>query len=111
MVARISEIVREKLPLEATIAVATGGNEELLRLDGRIAWHFPETEQGSRGDLFAQGAEGSVATPAWIEAGITYEFSLYGGLEFSKRLARILVRGVPEPLSIRNAESTARTCA
>jgi hypothetical protein len=86
--------------------VATGGNEELLRLDGRIAWHFPETEQGSRGDLFAQGADGSVATPAWIEAGMTYEFSLYGGLEFSKRLARILVKGVPEPLSIKNAEST-----
>ena len=111
MVARIREIVREKLPLEATIAVATGGNEELLRLDGRIAWHFPETEQGSRGDLFAQGAEGSVATPAWIEAGMTYEFSLYGGLEFSKRLARILVRGVPEPLSIKNAESTPQELA
>jgi hypothetical protein len=110
MVARIREIVRERLPLEATIAVATGGNEELLRLDGRIAWHFPETEQG-RGDLFAQGAEGSVATPAWIEAGMTYEFSLYGDLEFSKRLARLLVRGVPEPLSIKNAESTPQELA
>jgi hypothetical protein len=111
MVARIREIVREELPLEATIAVATGGNEELLRLDGRIAWHFPETEQGSRGDLFAQGAEGSVATPAWIEAGMTYEFSLYGGLEFSKRLARMLVRGVPEALPTKNAESTPQELA
>ena len=111
MVTRIREIVREQIPPDAAIAVATGGNEELLRLDGRIAWHFPETEQGRRGDLFAQAAEGSVATPAWIEAGMTYEFSLYGGLEFSKRLARILVRGVPEPLSIKNAESTSQECA
>jgi glycosyltransferase involved in cell wall biosynthesis len=111
MVARIREIIREQLPPEATIAVATGGSEELLRLDGRIAWHFPETEQGNRGDLFAQAAEGSVATPAWIEAGMTYEFSLYGGLEFSKRLARILVRGVPEPLSIKHAESTPQELA
>lgn len=106
MVSRIREIVREQLPPEATIAVATGGNSELLRLDGRQAWHFPHTEEGSKGELFAQAAEGSVATPPWIEAGMTYGFSLYGGPEFSKLLARLVVKGVADPLPLANSEST-----
>ena len=98
MVARIREIVRERLPEDAVIAVATSGNTELLRLDGRRAWHFPQADKDSRGDLFAQAADGSVATPPWIEPGMTYEFSLYGGPEFSKLLARLLVKGVTDSL-------------
>jgi len=105
MVARIRETVREQLPPDATIAVATGGSNELLRLDGRRTWHFPQNEQGSRGGLFAQGAEGSMATPAWIEAGMTYEFSLYGGPKFSRQLARLLVKGVADPFPIASAEA------
>ena len=96
MVTRIREIVREKLSLNASIAVATSGNPELLRLDGRRAWHFPREMQNSKGQLFAQAARGSVRTPPWIEAGMTYEFSLYGGPEFSTLLARLLVRGVAD---------------
>jgi glycosyltransferase involved in cell wall biosynthesis len=106
MVSRIQEIVREQLPPEAIIVVATGGNSELLRLDGRQAWHFPHAEEGSKGELFAQAAEGSVATPPWIEGEMTYEFSLYGGSEFSKLLARLLVKGIADPLAPVNAEST-----
>ncbi len=105
MVSRIREMVREHLPADAIISVATGGYSELLRLDGRRAWHFPQNEQGSRGELFAQGAEGSMATPAWIEAGMTYEFGLYGGPEFSKPLARLLVKGVADPFRIASAEA------
>jgi glycosyltransferase involved in cell wall biosynthesis len=104
MVGRIRELVREHLPADAIVAVATGGSSELLRLDGRRAWHFPEAEQTSKGELFAQAAEGSVATPAWIDAGMTYEFSLYGGPEFSRRLARLLVRGSADPPSVANAK-------
>ena len=108
MVSRIRELVRERLPADATVAVATGGNSELLRLDGRRAWHFPEAEQSSKGELFAQAAEDSVATPAWIDAGMTYEFSLYRGPEFSRLLARLLVRGVADPLPLANAEPMAQ---
>ena len=104
-VARIRETVREQLPPDATIAVATGGSNELLRLDGRRTWHFPQNEHGNRGELFAQGAEGSMATPAWIEAGMTYEFSLYGGPKFSRQLARLLVKGVADPFPIASAEA------
>ena len=106
MVSRIREIACEQLPPDAIVAVATGGNSDLLRLDGRRAWHFPEAEQSSKGELFAQAAEGSVATPAWIEAGMAYEFSLYGGPEFSRLLTRLLVTGVADPLPVANAEST-----
>jgi len=105
MVGRIRDIVRERLPPDAIVAVATGGHSELLRLDGRRGWHFPQEEQSSKGELFAQGAQGSVATPAWVDAGMTYEFSLYGGMDRSKLLARLLVRGVANPVLIASAES------
>src|SRR5204863_7676396 len=105
MVSRIREIVREQLPSEAIVAVATSGNSELLRLDGRQAWHLPQMEEGGgAGQLFAQGAKGSTETPAWIEAGMTYVFSLYGGTERSKLLARLLVRGVADPVPIASDE-------
>jgi glycosyltransferase involved in cell wall biosynthesis len=96
IVSRIREIVRECLPPDAIVSVATGGNSELLRLDGRRAWHFPQLETAGVGDLFAEGAEGSLTTDAWIEPGMTYEFSLYGEPESLKVLARILVRGVTD---------------
>jgi glycosyltransferase involved in cell wall biosynthesis len=101
MVGRIREVVREQLPSDAIVAVATGGNSELLRLDGRRAWHFPQMEEGGgAGQLFAQGAKGSIETTAWIEAGMTYVFSLYGGPGYSNLLARLLVRGVADPSPI-----------
>jgi hypothetical protein len=75
---------------------ASGGNSEVLRLDGRQALHFPQLEDAGAGNLFAESAAGSLATDAWIEAGMTYEFTLRGGLDRSKPLARLLVHGVPE---------------
>jgi glycosyltransferase involved in cell wall biosynthesis len=101
MVSRIREVVREQLPFDAIVAVATSGNSELLRLDGRRAWHFPQIEEGEgAGQLFAQSAKGSTETTAWIEAGMTYVFSLYRGTEGSKLLAQLLVRGVADPFPI-----------
>ncbi len=105
MVSRIRDIVRGQLPPDAAIAVATAGKTELLRLDGRRTWHFPQADKDSKGELFAHAAEGSGTTPPWIEPGMTYEFSLYGGPEFSKLLARLLVKGIADPLPLTNAES------
>ena len=100
MVSRVREVVREQLPSDSIVAVATSGNSELLRLDVRRAWHFPQAEQSSAGELFAQGTEGSITTPPWIDAGMTYEFSLYRGTERSNLLARLLVRGAADPFPI-----------
>jgi len=105
LVSRIREIVREQLPPDAIVTVATGGHCELLRLDGRRASHFPQAEPSSAEELFAQGAEGSMTTLPWIDAGMTYEFSLYRGTERSKLLARLLVRGVADPFPLAGAES------
>ena len=33
--------------LAATVLVVSKGDEELCKLDGRTAWHFPQTEHGA----------------------------------------------------------------
>ena len=44
---RIREIVRERLPRAAVIAVASKGHDEMLRLHGRTGWHFPQDREGA----------------------------------------------------------------
>ena len=44
---RIRDVVRERLPREAVIAVASKGHDEMLRLHGRIGWHFPQDRAGA----------------------------------------------------------------
>ena len=34
------------MPADATVLVASKGDAELLKLDGRTAWHFPQTLEG-----------------------------------------------------------------
>lgn len=47
LVGRIRAVVREALPRDATVAVVSKGDNDLLRLDGRTAWHFPRAEDGA----------------------------------------------------------------
>src|SRR6266480_255100 len=95
MADRIFKVVRDKVPPSATVAVATGGDRRLLRLAGRRAWHFPQTGADERGRPFEQGAEGSTDVP-WIEAGMRYEFRLFGGPKYSNKLAAITVTGITD---------------
>ena len=46
LVRRIREVVRTALPAEATIIVVSKGDNELLELDGKRVWHFPQNEEG-----------------------------------------------------------------
>jgi GT2 family glycosyltransferase len=46
VVRRIKQIVRRHVPREATLLVVSKGDEDLLELDDREAWHFPRTEAG-----------------------------------------------------------------
>ncbi len=46
LAARIRDVVRETVPPEATVLVVTKGDDALLELDGRPAWHFPQTDAG-----------------------------------------------------------------
>ena len=47
LVRRIREIVRDTLPRNATVIVASEGDNELLDLYRRQSWHFPRTEDGA----------------------------------------------------------------
>lgn len=43
---RIRSVVGAGVPEGATVLVVSRGDEELLRLPGRIGWHFPQVEGG-----------------------------------------------------------------
>lgn len=46
LVGRARRLVESSVPEGATVVVASRGDSELLRLDGRTGWHFPRNEQG-----------------------------------------------------------------
>jgi glycosyltransferase involved in cell wall biosynthesis len=46
LIQRIRAVVRSCLPRDATVIVVSKGDDELLNLDGRRAWHFPQTVEG-----------------------------------------------------------------
>lgn len=47
MVQRIQKVVSSQLPLDAKLLVISKGDDRLLVLGGRTAWHFPQNEQGT----------------------------------------------------------------
>jgi GT2 family glycosyltransferase/glycosyltransferase involved in cell wall biosynthesis len=44
---RIRQTVQTAVPPEATVIVISKGDEGLLRLPGRSAWHFPQSDEGA----------------------------------------------------------------
>jgi GT2 family glycosyltransferase len=58
LVERIREIVRARVPREATVIVVSKGDDELLDLGLRRAWHFPQDDDGAYAGYYpADGAE------------------------------------------------------
>jgi hypothetical protein len=59
LVGRILEVANAVVPPEATVAVVSKGDEELLELGGgRQGWHFPQNEDGVYAGYYpADGAE------------------------------------------------------
>ena len=43
---QIRLLLSNSVSADATVVVLSGGHEQLLHLDGRTAWHFPQTEEG-----------------------------------------------------------------
>ena len=43
---RLRDVVSAATPTDATVMVVSKGDEALLALDGRDAWHFPQTHDG-----------------------------------------------------------------
>ena len=46
LVARFRDVVCTTVPADATVLVVSKGDPDLLHLDGRKAWHFPQTPEG-----------------------------------------------------------------
>lgn len=45
-VRRFQEVIRSRMPLDATVIVVSKGDDALLNLAGRRAWHFPQRGDG-----------------------------------------------------------------
>lgn len=58
---RLQEIVRRELPPDATVLVASKGDDELLKLDGRRAWHFPQREDGVYAGYYPSDSAAAIA--------------------------------------------------
>jgi len=46
MIVRLRHAVRQAVPVGAVMAVVSKGDPELLQLDGRVGWHFPQNANG-----------------------------------------------------------------
>jgi SAM-dependent methyltransferase len=65
---RIKQAVRFTLPHNARIIVASGGDSELLDLEGRDTWHFPQVLSGlSAGPVPWSGVE-AIEQLEWLRA-------------------------------------------
>jgi GT2 family glycosyltransferase len=73
MADRMRRAVAEAVPDEATVLVVSRGDDQLLRLGGRTAWHFPRAEDGAyAGHHPADGREAIDLLEAQHEAGAEY---------------------------------------
>src|SRR6266550_304988 len=65
---RIREAVRLEVPRDATVAVVSHGDENLLRLYGRRAWHFPQNDEGQHLERIPSSSTGAIAQLELIRA-------------------------------------------
>jgi len=58
---QIQTTVDAALPTEATVIVVSKGDDELLKLNGRRAWHFPRTTDGGYAGYYPQDSAAAIA--------------------------------------------------
>lgn len=58
---RLRATVEQRVPAGATVVVVSKGDEELLRLDGRRGWHFPQAPDGSYANIYPEHAAEVIA--------------------------------------------------
>src|SRR5947208_1714 len=61
LVRRFAELVRANVPADATVAVVSKGDAELLEIDGRAAWHFPQRTDGTYTGYHPLNSAGAIA--------------------------------------------------
>jgi GT2 family glycosyltransferase len=65
---RIQERVAAELPCPATILVVSKGDEELVRLNGRDGWHFPQEPDGRYSGLYPRDGDRAIAALETLRA-------------------------------------------
>jgi GT2 family glycosyltransferase/SAM-dependent methyltransferase len=60
-ISRIREVVRSSVPSDATVLVVSRGDPELIKFDGRQAWHFPRSDNGNYAGHHPAESEAAVA--------------------------------------------------
>jgi hypothetical protein len=65
MTVRIQRAVLDAVPAGATVLIVSRGDDELLRVDGRRAWHFPRTIDGAYAGHHPADSREAIA---WLEA-------------------------------------------
>jgi GT2 family glycosyltransferase len=61
LVERIRRLVCEVVPPGATVAVISKGDGELLKFEGRRAWHFPQGDDGTYAGHYPASSEACIA--------------------------------------------------
>jgi GT2 family glycosyltransferase len=65
---QIREVVHTTLPPDATVIVVSKGDEELLKLEGRRAWHFPQGEDGAYAGHYPASSTEAIAQMETLRA-------------------------------------------
>ena len=58
---RVRRIVCETVPPDATVLVLSKGDLELLKLESRHAWHFPQCDDGTYAGHYPANSEACIA--------------------------------------------------
>jgi len=60
LIQKIRDVARTTLPADAKVIVISKGDEELLKLHGRRAWHFPQTEDGVYAGFYPADSDAAI---------------------------------------------------
>jgi GT2 family glycosyltransferase len=58
---QIRQTAAQHVPSDATVVVVSKGDEELLKLNGRRGWHFPQNQDGGYANIYPAKAEEAIA--------------------------------------------------
>src|SRR5688500_17557273 len=73
ILSHIREVVRSTVPANATVLVVSKGDDELLKLDGRIGWHFPRSQDGKYAGYHPEDSSAALAhLDQWRSRGAQY---------------------------------------
>jgi GT2 family glycosyltransferase len=64
LTARVRQAVLEAVPENSTVLIVSRGDDELLRVDGRQAWHFPRADDGAYAGHHPADSKEAIA---WLE--------------------------------------------